>query len=358
MVTGDVGAGADQFINLPAPALGQAAIGLQHTIRTVAHGAGTGNMILTNKGANSFAAMDTAKRTIATLSTVSLDAVSAGVVVNWSGSTWHIVNALNNSDATAVVNSRLMIPPVGAANAPVVDFQKPIFAASSATPVDANVSGVSDLGVSNCFEVILLSNASPTAVDPDIHTSYVTSDSSGLPNPIALAGSTAQVGLRKVVHYSSGVGDTVPLDLTNIRNADGSVFSSVIFTANSQLLVLEQWQDGNWRAVTATPGVCTPEVKAPVFPGHDAQTAVAGAATSTAPNVFVTSEALVAATSYTLTLTDALITATSILQVAAWNGLSTGAQVTDITPGSGSATIALAFAALTGTVKINVSIFN
>ena len=94
--------------------------------------------------------------------------------------------------------------------------------------------------------------------------------------------------------------------------------------------------------------------------GHDAQTAVAGAATSTKPNVLVTSEGLTAGTSYTLTLTDALIASTSIIQCTVWpsTGVATGIQITGITPGPGSATIAVAMAALTGTVKFMISIFN
>ncbi len=94
--------------------------------------------------------------------------------------------------------------------------------------------------------------------------------------------------------------------------------------------------------------------------GVDAQTAAAGAATSAAPNVVVTSEGLTAATTYTLTLTDALIAATSIVQCTVWpsTGAATGVQIKSITPGSGSVAIAVAMAALTGTVKFNISIMN
>lgn len=92
--------------------------------------------------------------------------------------------------------------------------------------------------------------------------------------------------------------------------------------------------------------------------GHDAQTAVAGAATSAVNNVVVTSEALTAATTYTLTLTDALAVSTSIIQVTAYDGTSAW-EVTNITRNAGSVVIALKTAvALTGTVKIHVSILN
>jgi hypothetical protein len=92
--------------------------------------------------------------------------------------------------------------------------------------------------------------------------------------------------------------------------------------------------------------------------GHDAQTAVAGAATSAVNNVVVTSEALTAATTYTLTLTDALATTTSIIQVTAYDGTSAW-TVTNITRNAGSVVIALKTTlALTGAVKIHVSILN
>lgn len=94
--------------------------------------------------------------------------------------------------------------------------------------------------------------------------------------------------------------------------------------------------------------------------GHDAQTAVAGAATSAASNVVVTSEALVAATTYTLTLTDAKVATTSIVQCTVWTstGAATGVQLKSIINSAGSVAIAVGMAALTGTLKFNISIFN
>lgn len=101
------------------------------------------------------------------------------------------------------------------------------------------------------------------------------------------------------------------------------------------------------------------DVDPPSLPaGHDAQTAVAGAATSAQPNVAVTSEALAGATTYTLTLTDAVIFITSIIQCTAWDGATTGVQIVSITVSAGSVVIVFAMAALTGTLKANISISN
>ncbi len=92
--------------------------------------------------------------------------------------------------------------------------------------------------------------------------------------------------------------------------------------------------------------------------GHDAQTAVAGAATSTAANVVVTSEGLTTATAYTLTLTDAFVATTSVIQVTPADGAATGVQIKSVTPSTGSVVIVVGMASLTGTVKLNISIFN
>jgi hypothetical protein len=95
-----------------------------------------------------------------------------------------------------------------------------------------------------------------------------------------------------------------------------------------------------------------------LVPSLDAQTAVAGAATSAAQNVFITSQSLTTATSWTLTLTDAQIAANSVVQVVAYNGVATGVQVASITVTAGQVVIVFDFASYTGTIKAMVSILS
>jgi hypothetical protein len=89
-------------------------------------------------------------------------------------------------------------------------------------------------------------------------------------------------------------------------------------------------------------------------------TAVAGAATLNAPNGVITTEALVAATTYTLTLTDSVIKSTSTVIPVASNATGGVAPPTvrSITEGNGSVVIVFGMAALTGTFQVRFAVFN
>lgn len=95
-------------------------------------------------------------------------------------------------------------------------------------------------------------------------------------------------------------------------------------------------------------------------------TASAGAATVSKQSGVVTSEALTtaAAAAYTLTLTNTLIAATSIVLAVVANGTNTQGDLClgRVTPGSGSATIIVvnrhASEALNGTIKISFLVLN
>ena len=92
--------------------------------------------------------------------------------------------------------------------------------------------------------------------------------------------------------------------------------------------------------------------------GHGAVTAVAGAATLNASSGVITSEALVAATSYTLTLTNSGIVSTSTVLATPYNSAALAVFIKSITPGSGQVVIVVGMAALTGTVVIPFVVVN
>lgn len=103
-----------------------------------------------------------------------------------------------------------------------------------------------------------------------------------------------------------------------------------------------------------------------IKPDAGTATATAGAATLSKQAGVVTSEALTTAAgaAYTLTLTNTLIAATSIILVSIANGTNTQGVLTlgRVTPGSGSATITVwnthASQALNGTIKVSFLVLN
>lgn len=92
--------------------------------------------------------------------------------------------------------------------------------------------------------------------------------------------------------------------------------------------------------------------------GVGTQTAVAGAATLNKLAGIITSESLSTATTYTLTLTNSFIASTSVVLVTTWNSAAADTFVKSVTAGSGSVTIVLGFASLTGTVVIAFAVHN
>lgn len=114
--------------------------------------------------------------------------------------------------------------------------------------------------------------------------------------------------------------------------------------------------------------ITTSQLKDYAFGGTSSGTvsAVAGAATLNTGRGVVTSESLTTAAGavYTLTLTDSVITADSIVLVSVGNGSNTtvGPGLVGVVPSAGSATIAVrnthAASAFNGTIKISFVVIN
>jgi hypothetical protein len=97
----------------------------------------------------------------------------------------------------------------------------------------------------------------------------------------------------------------------------------------------------------------------PVGPvGSGSAVAISGAATLNQDSGVITSEALIAATSYTLTLTNSNILSTSTVIVNQTNSANLPVTLASVTPASGSVVIVVGMAALTGTVKISFIVCN
>lgn len=113
------------------------------------------------------------------------------------------------------------------------------------------------------------------------------------------------------------------------------------------------------------PNIATTQLtQVDVTPGS--ATSTAAAATVNTQSGVVTTEALTtaAAATYSFTLTNALINANSVVLVTVGKGTATTGEpaVHFVTPGAGSAVIAIrndaAAAALNGTIKIGFAVFN
>lgn len=92
--------------------------------------------------------------------------------------------------------------------------------------------------------------------------------------------------------------------------------------------------------------------------GHGTATATAGAATLNAGAGVITSEALVAAVTYTLTLTNSVILSTSIVLVNLRNSANLSVVLLSKTVSSGQVIVVTGMAALTGTIIIDFMVSN
>src|ERR1700681_1212503 len=88
--------------------------------------------------------------------------------------------------------------------------------------------------------------------------------------------------------------------------------------------------------IVLTPNTITATGSIAAAQGSGSTTAVAGAATLNQGSGVVTSEALTAATTYTLTLTNSKIVATSTVLVTVFDSANLLVTLKSVTPGSGS----------------------
>lgn len=95
-----------------------------------------------------------------------------------------------------------------------------------------------------------------------------------------------------------------------------------------------------------------------IVAGTGTATATAGAVTLNQVAGIVTSEALVAAVTYTLTLTNSFVSASSVVMVIPIASSGIAMPITSVTAGSGSVAVVVTSAALTGTIKFMFQVCN
>lgn len=158
----------------------------------------------------------------------------------------------------------------------------------------------------------------------------------------------------------SGYGQTQYL-----QGADDSIFAAEDFD-DTHSAVTRQWgtqsldETYSVRLAIAGDGLVnfgTPSGLKPAQ-GSGTATATAGAATLNKQNGRVTSEALVAATTYTLTLTNSVILATSTVLPVITSSAALLVTLNSVTVSAGQVIIVVSMAALTGTLKFDFAVFN
>ena len=251
------------------------------------------------------------------------------------------------------------------------DNGQPVFHGSTAPPITATAT---DLSIGN--NVQAAGNLNNILILSDLNNlSAVTGSGNvvigrGQYGNLTLSGSSnVGVGIQPFASLTSGGGNTslgVTLQSVTTGNFNTSVglqADRITTTGNNNTSYgSETGSDfvaGNSNQLDLAGAIKSSGVDGVIYYGPvDAQTAVGGTATSTKTQVVVTSEALTAATTYVLTLTNTRVLATSVVQCTAFCSTNALANVTSITPSSGSLVINFVMAALTGTLTMHISIFN
>lgn len=163
---------------------------------------------------------------------------------------------------------------------------------------------------------------------------------------------SANVGLGDTVPILAGTpGGSINVAAAAIPSVGVTVTDGTNTVANTTSLTLA---DGF--TVSGSAGAATATFNGPI--GTGTATATAGAATVNEGSGIVTSQALVSATSFALTLTNSLIKTTSVIQLTLSNSAGLATWPVTIVCSNGSAVITVAMASLTGTVVVAFSVFN
>ena len=233
------------------------------------------------------------------------------------------------------------------------DNGQPVFHGSTAPPITATAT---DISIGNNVQAA-----------GNLNNVLILSDMNSL-SAVTGTGNVG-VGVQSFLNLTSGGGNTsLGVALTSVTtgtfNTAVGVQADVITTTgnNNTSYGSQTGSDfvaGNSNQLDLAGAIKSSGVDGVIYYGPvDAQTAVGGTATSTKTQVVVTSEALTAATTYVLTLTNTRVLATSVVQCTAFCSTNALANVTSITPSSGSLVINFVMAALTGTLTMHISIFN
>ncbi len=218
---------------------------------------------------------------------LTLNAVSDGVTTTWgSNGAWIINGLVGGSTATFPNAANPGIPIVYGRNVSGAygdyhDVTNPAFTINITSSTSSG-SPTSDPAVAYATGIVSTGSAGDEFI--------------ALASPPAPGSLFGDAGIRHVIYYKTQTNpsDFVDLNLANIRNSDGTTFTSVQFLAPNDFMLLE-WhpQDSTWRVIDGTSGSTSPAIVYPVTSSTDyfstSETLTTGASpVSIDPTVFLT----------------------------------------------------------------------
>lgn len=183
--------------------------------------------------------------------------------ISWTGKNTTGTGWILDLSATQLFNSdNIIYRNIYPTRDPDEQIQKAFFRDAS------GVSGTfdNDMGLSN-NEALVTTGSAPVALNNRVHEHSLTTGGTGPGEQITLGIPSADdIGQRMAFFLDEidTAGDTIVLETTNIRNADGSAMTSITFDTLEEFLLLEVYDAAIYRIVRATSGVCNPEVTSPV----------------------------------------------------------------------------------------------
>lgn len=188
---------------------------------------------------------------------LALRAVSDASVMTWGSNGAWIINGLVGSPTATFPNANAPGVPivygrnVAGAYGDYHDVTNPAFAVSITSSTNSGAP-TSDTAVAYATGIISTGSAGDEFI--------------ALASPPAPGSLFGDAGIRHVIYYKTQTdpSDFVDLNVANIRNSDGTTFTSVQFLAPNDFMLFE-WhpQDSTWRIIDGTSGSTNPAI---VFP--------------------------------------------------------------------------------------------
>lgn len=185
---------------------------------------------------------------------VTLDYVGATAVFVWQGYGWKLDNTAGDNSASFVANVGAVPITRGGTNIGSI----PLWNTDGGGP---NYDSANDPGVVAGLDAVTTGSGTPS-VNPYCWATEITTGGTGGVENLTLDVvfyPQRWLGVRHVIYLKTKTnpGDSVSLQVTNLRSSTGSALTSVVFDTEGQTLIIEWWSATKWWVVRGT-AVITP----------------------------------------------------------------------------------------------------